>query len=382
MRDTWKMTGILEEERTIEEEFILTSEDAGQVPETVTRGGTTYRLNEGSIDIQVTKKELWKDQAVLEEYVSYAVEDNDIERLQKEITKDGRTLKLIGVEYHVTETTQSGLPLAYEAVCRYAVNVDRDREVPIQWKATASYTGTVEEAAEEETAQEEETLQGEEQQERGEAGPEGSPGLPAGEIAEAETSEETKTSGEPGNAEEAAVSGGAEVSGEAEDSRTSESLWETETGGETETFGEETVPLAASVEKSAVPLNDAVAGFMGTVLLGAVFAYCILVRRKNQVTVYTRGGDEQGRFLGKTFARQEKGFWIIPISERLLRQSGTGTGGLVLKPSGRVLRGKARKAKIVSPAGTFYKEVQDTMDLWEDSPSGMGRPTERLRAEI
>ena len=45
MNDFWNGTGRLEEERTIEEEFILKKEDAGQVPRTVTRDGVTYVLS-------------------------------------------------------------------------------------------------------------------------------------------------------------------------------------------------------------------------------------------------------------------------------------------------------------------------------------------------
>ena len=151
--------------------------------------------------------------------------------------------------------------------------------------------------------------------------------------------------------------------------------------GETETFAEEAVPLASSMEESAVPLNDAVAGFLGTVLLGTAFVCGIVARRRNLVTVYANGGEKKGRFLGKTFARREKGFWVIPISERLLRLSGSGTGELVLRPSGKVLRGRIRKAKIVSPTGTFYKDVEDTMALWEDNLSGAGWPSKAMETE-
>ncbi len=372
MNDFLNRTGRLEEERTIQEEFFLTSEDAGQVPKTVTRDGVEYALDENSVVLQVSKKELWKEQEVMEEYVSYAVEDNDIERLQKEITRDGRALELIGVEYQVTETTESGLPLAYEALCRYAANVDRDREVPVQWKATASYTGTVEEAApgtgmREDAFREEEALRQEETEEHAGTGENEISGIPGAEApAETEAAAETK------NAPEAAAVERGDASGETED------LKETGVLEETEALAEEAVPMAASLEESAVPLNDAAAGVMGIVLLSSVFAWCILMRRKNRVAVYARGGEEKGRFLGKTFARQEKGFWIIPIPERLLKLSGAGTGELVLKPSGRVLRGRPQRAKIVSPAGTFYKEIKDTMDLWEDHPSGLGQPALEL----
>ncbi len=367
MRNLWNMTGILEEERTIEEEFLLTSDDVGAVPKTLTRDGVTYRLNEGGVELLVTRKELWRDQEVLEEYVSYAVEDNDIERLQKEIVKDGRVLDLIGVEYHVTDTTQSGLPLAYEAVCRYAVNVDRDREVPVQWKATATYTGTVEEEEAGETAPEAETPQEEETQERGEAVPEGNHEIPAvgrpEEVRGMERTDAVRDSAGP----EATEAEGIPL--------------ETEAMGETETFAEEAVPMAASMEESAVPLNDAVAGFLGTVLLGTAFVCGIVARRRNLVAVYANGGEKKGRFLGKTFARREKGFWVIPISERLLRLSDSGTGELVLRPSGKVLRGRIRKAKIVSPTGTFYKDVEDTMALWEDNLSGAGWPSKTMETE-
>lgn len=263
MSNVWNVTERLEEERTIEEEFILTKEDAGQVPKTVTRDGVTYVLDESSIELQVSKKELWRDQQVLEEYVSYAVEDNDIERLQKEITRDGKMLELIEVEYHVTEETPSGLPLAYEAVCRYAANVDRDREVPVEWKATAVYTGTVAEAVQE-----------------GEAAP--------GEVAE----EEERSQEEEKIQEENVLQGETTTPEEDVEKRGQKG----EDIRETETFAEEAVPMAASVEGGAVLLNDTVTGVIGATLLGAVLVSCILYKKRKRSSRKGRSPEgEQGQ---------------------------------------------------------------------------------------
>ncbi|MCI8275821.1 MAG: hypothetical protein HFI66_09475 [Lachnospiraceae bacterium] len=257
MNDFWNGTGRLEEERTIEEEFILTKEDAGQVPRTVTRDGVTYVLDESSIELQVSKKELWRDQQIMEEYVSYAVEDNDIERLQKEITRDGNVLKMIEVDYHVTEETPSGLPLAYEAVCRYAANVDRDREVPIQWKATANYTGTVADAVQEEEA------------------------VPGDEAGEEEMLREEEVLRE----EENETAEGEEKAQEKETVQGEESLQDAvgeERVEETEIFAEEAVPMAASVNGDVVLLNDTMAGVLGAALLGAAFVFCVLFRKRKR----------------------------------------------------------------------------------------------------
>ena len=341
----------LEEERTIQEEFTLTSEDTGKVPRTLTRGGTEYTLDESSIELSVSKKELWKDQAVMEEYVTYAVEDNDIDRLQREITKDGKTLELIEVDYTVTETTQSGLPLAYEACCRYAVNVDQDREVPVEWKAVASYTGTVEEPMLEQETEEEISEEA--------FGADGVSGdLPE---EEAETEEE------------------ADAGEEGMEMPEKETLEELAPVSQMETLAEEAVPLAASVKEPFRTFSDAVAGTAGALFLGAALVCGILYRRKNKIAVHVSSPEGRtGEFLGRACARREKGLLIVSLPKKFLRRPGVQVKELVLKPSKRLLKGSAKRAKIISPSGIFYADVKDTMTLWEDKNFDVEKPTKQL----
>ena len=342
-----------EEERTIQEEFILTSDDAGKVPKTITRDGTEYTLDESSVELSVSKKELWRDQAVMEEYVTYTVEDNDLDRLQREVTKDGNTLELIEVDYTVTEMTQSGLPLAYEARCRYAVNVDQDREVPVEWKAVASYTGTVENpVAEYET--EEETSEA-----ASEAG-----GI-FGDLPEEETDETLEAREEPLETAE------------------TEALEKLEFVSEVETLAEEAVPMAASVKEPFLSFSDAAAGTAGALFLGAALVCGILYQRKNKVAVHMRSPEgKSGEFLGKVWARKKKGLLVVSLPKKFLSRPGIQIKELVLKPSKTLLRGRAKRAKIVSSVGIFYADVKDTMTLWEDRTFDMGKPTEQLAAAV
>ena len=336
MRNFFDFTGMLEEEQTIQEEFVLTSDDTGQIPRTVIHDGTEYVLDESSIQIRVSKTELWRDQQVLEEYVTYDVEDNDIDRLEREITKDGKVLELIGVEYSVTETTESGLPLAYAAKCRYAVNVDRDREVPVEWKATADYTGNVEEAEQEAVAFEAADSVD-----------------VSGTAAGVEALQSLPAEAEP---EQDVLQNELDVT----------EMEEIQTIGEMEAFEEEPVPLAAAIEKPVISPGSVAAGVTGTALIGAAVFYAVFQRKRNRVSVYMSGQEgKKGKFLGKTCASVQNGRLVIPIPEKILQLPGVHFKELVLKPSGKLLNGSFGRAKIVSSAGILYAGVQDTMSLWE-----------------
>lgn len=332
-----KTTGRLEEEQTIQEEFVLTSEDDGQVPRTITRDGKEYRLDEDSLRIQVSKTELWREQQVMDEYISYAVEDNDIDRLQKEITKDGKVLELIGVEYSITETTESGLPMAYEARCHYAVQVENDQEIPVEWKAAADYV-SMEQVSEPDRMALRSTEESLEPEAESEVESETGPGP--------ETEPETKLEMESEQKEEP----GAETEPEEEEEL------------ETISMEEDMVPLAASLGKPALPLGAVAAGFTGTLLMGTFFLLFLFRRKQSQVLVYS--GSDKGKdkvFLGKTYARQERGVLVIPIPEKLAGSMAGTVQKFILRPSKRLLKGKVRQAKIVSARGLWFTKLEESM---------------------
>ncbi|MCI8465026.1 MAG: hypothetical protein HFI63_04095 [Lachnospiraceae bacterium] len=330
-----------EQEQTIREEMVLSSEDTSSLPRTLIRDGVEYLLDEDSLSLRVSRTELRRDLDILEEYVTYMVEDNDIEELQKEIVRDGTPLELIEVEYRVAETTESGIPSAYEAVCRYAVNVEQENEIPVEWTATAVYTGTKRESVLDHVIAKNTYEQ----------------------ILEPEILEES-------------------VSVKEEEQR--EGL-ETEGEMETATIEEAGVPLGAALEEEvsldatlerplneAVFLNHTVAGAAGGLILGGAFACCLFVRRKNRVSIHMGGQrGEVGQLLGKTCARVEKGLLVVRIPERLMELPGVRLKKLVLKPSGQLLRGRIRQMKIVSSAGVLFAGLKDTVVLWEDGISGL-----------
>ncbi|MCI8549299.1 MAG: hypothetical protein HFI68_01685 [Lachnospiraceae bacterium] len=231
-----------EHQKTIQEEIYLSSENFGQIPEVITRDGMEYALDEESVEIQVSRMEMRKDLDVMEEYVTYILEDNDIDRLQKEIVREGRPLELIEVEYSVTKATESGIPLEYAARCHYAANVDREYEVPVEWKAAAVYSGTEQESILEEV------------------------------IARS----------------------------------TYERIPETEMIAETEEASQENtviedmeVPMAGTIERPAAVIEDIVTGGAGILLMGAFLTFLLIYRKRHpgfihRVPEEEKGGKQEG----------------------------------------------------------------------------------------
>ena len=128
---------------TLTEQSVLSSEDTSQIPTRLERDGIIYYLVEDSISVDVSRTETREGITIEEKYVTYSVPDNDIDRLQRQITNEaGEVLELISVDYVVTQSTADGVPTEYAANCRYAANVAYTEEIPVEWTATATYSGT------------------------------------------------------------------------------------------------------------------------------------------------------------------------------------------------------------------------------------------------
>ena len=230
--DYEEVYGEEDHQRMIQEEIFLSSEDIGQIPEKIIRDGMEYTLDKKSVEIKVSRMEMRKDLDVMEEYVTYTLEDNDIERLQKEIVREGRPLDLIGVEYSVTNATESGIPLEYAAKC----HVDREYEVPVEWKATADYFGTEQESILEEVI-------ARSTYER---------------IAEAGIAEETE-----------------------------------EVSQENTVIEEVEVPMAGTIEKPAAEIDEIVTGGAGIFLMGAFLMFLLIFRKKHQGFIHGNTAKEK-----------------------------------------------------------------------------------------
>lgn len=123
------------------EQVVLTSEDTSGIARSMTEDGVTYQLEESSITVEVSKSETLTGTDIIEEYVTYTMPDNDIDRLTRQIAKDGQILDLISVNYQVASASPSGVPLSYTAVCRYAANIEVSETNPVEWTATVIYNG-------------------------------------------------------------------------------------------------------------------------------------------------------------------------------------------------------------------------------------------------
>ncbi|MDI9241907.1 hypothetical protein [Fusibacillus kribbianus] len=270
------------EEVTLTEETVLESDDISQVPRTITRDGIEYKLDEASVTVTVSRSETITGTDILEEYVTYTLPDNDIERLTKQITKDGKTLDLISVEYSVTKATESGVPTEYAARCRYATNIEYEEENPVEWTATATYAGT----------------------------------------------------------------------------KTEKVLKEVVARCTYELVGTE----ASIVQEPSVLPAVIVGGATGAVLIGAFFVFFFFRRRKNTVELYVRG-NKKPIHMGHIYAKKKNGVWEFKIPTDFTTIPIVSKESILLKPSKGILKSKIRQARIVSPYGVFFTEIEAEMGV-------------------
>ena len=128
--------------------FSLTSGETRQVPRYIVEGNAAYVLDEDSIVVEETGRGSSEGADVVT--FSDKVEnlpDNDLERIEKTVIREGIDCELLSVVYEVEEEDKNGIPVSYSAVCEYGGLKKYSNSYPTAWQMTAWYdfSGTAKE---------------------------------------------------------------------------------------------------------------------------------------------------------------------------------------------------------------------------------------------
>lgn len=127
---------------TVTETIELPENKKTLVPRYKKINGHEYELDEDSLNITVAATEERYGTSRRDTYEDYFYPDNDLDRVAKNITKDGINYKLLEVEYSVSKYDEETgeIPAEYKAHCHYGGTESYSITVPVRWTTPAVYT--------------------------------------------------------------------------------------------------------------------------------------------------------------------------------------------------------------------------------------------------
>lgn len=120
--------------------FSLDSEVVTQIPKYIVEEGVSYVLDESSIVVEETGRSASEGADVITTLKQVeSLPDNDLERIDKEITYNGTPCELLYVVYEVTKEDEDGIPTEYSAACTYGGLEKYSSSYPSAWQAVVWY---------------------------------------------------------------------------------------------------------------------------------------------------------------------------------------------------------------------------------------------------
>lgn len=118
----------------------LDSKETAQIPRYIVEEDAIYMLDESSIVVDETERGSTEGADVVK--FSRKVEDlsdNDLERIEKTMVREGINYELLQVVYEVVKVDEYGIPISYSADCEYGGLKKFGISYPIAWQLTAWY---------------------------------------------------------------------------------------------------------------------------------------------------------------------------------------------------------------------------------------------------
>ena len=123
---------------------ILPAGELTSIPRYETEGNILYVLDEDSLRLRTvsTGSAEGADMVTVTKIIA-GLPDNDLERIPMTEKQGEVSCDLLYVSYKVTEESEEGMPLKYEALCWYGGLSKYEVDYDAAWEATMTYTGHI-----------------------------------------------------------------------------------------------------------------------------------------------------------------------------------------------------------------------------------------------
>ncbi len=127
---------------TLKKTVILPAGELTSIPRYETEGNILYVLDEDSLRLRTvsTGSAEGADMVTVTKIIA-GLPDNDLERIPMTEKQGEVSCDLLYVSYKVTEESEEGMPLKYEALCWYGGLSKYEVDYDAAWEATMTYTG-------------------------------------------------------------------------------------------------------------------------------------------------------------------------------------------------------------------------------------------------